>query len=287
MPIDSCWNKLPKRALPLVLFTLCACGSDNLPKPQKLGPLRVLGLIASSPEINDSTPTPITITPIISDTTAAGSRTLTFSWKVCPDPGVAFGLEPTCAASAVLFTNSGTIAATDPPLTGAPYSGVTTQFGFTLPTNLLASRTATEASNGIPVLVTYEINGGSETARSFRRITLTSRSLANLNGNVSLSSISGLVSGTPNTFPSSETDLTPVLGSSPDTYTVISSTGETLTRTENLTISWYTTDGEFEFSRTDGSRSNKWTPPSSGTPKGLLILRDDRGGLSLPLTIGY
>lgn len=286
MRIDLCWNRTIIGAGLVAAGLLGSCGNDNLPKPQKLGPLRVLGLISSNPEINDGTSTPITITPVISDTTGAGSRSIAFSWKVCPDPGVALGISPACT-STLLSSGSGSIAVTDPPLTTAPYSGATTTFGFTLPTNLLSGVAASQASNGVAVLVTYDLTAGSETTSSFRRIIVTSRST--LNTNVSITSIAGLSgAGTPGSgFPASETDLTPSLGSTADSYTVISSTGETLTRTEKLTVSWFTTDGEFEFSRTDGSNSNKWTPPTGGTPRGLAILRDDRGGMSTPFTIGF
>ncbi|NDD92484.1 hypothetical protein EBZ37_10405 [bacterium] len=268
----------------LVATTVSGCANDALPKPQKLGPLRVLGILADKPEANEGDS--VNLTPIVSDF-SSGPRTLTYSWKFCADPGIAQGASPVCS-STILAQGTGSIQTTEAPLTGAPYSGLaaTDSVNVSIPPGTLASLSATQATNGIPLIFTFELTGGTESTQAFRRIIVTSR--ATLNTNVSLLSVSGLVTnGAIQDFPASKQSLTPVLGSSADTYTVISSTGETLTRTEKLTVSWFTTDGEFEFSRTDGSSSNQWTPPSGGSAKGLVLLRDDRGGLSTPIQVGF
>lgn len=281
MRIDLSWNK----SVIWAALLFAGCANDNLPSPQKLGPLRVLALSASKPEANPGDT--VTITPIISDTTS-GPRALSYSYQFCLDPGVAYGASPRCTGT-LISSGSGTITAAEAPLTAAPYSGSANAdtFNLSVPAGTLSGLDLNVAANGIPLLVTYDLTGGSETTRSFRRIIVTSRTGAALNAPLTLTGLQA--SGAAITsFPASEQDLTPVLGSSAETYTLISSTGEVLTRTEKLTVSWYVTDGEFEFSRTDGSSSNKWTPPSSGgTPLGLLLLRDDRGGVSNPVTVGY
>ena len=269
---------------------LSACGSDKLPKPQELGPLRVLGLSADKPETNEGDT--VTITPIVSDYSSAsgsGARSLDYEWAFCTDPGIAFGASPVCGPT-LISSGSGSILAAEAPLTSAIFSGAVgagDQISVTVPAGILAALPSAQASNGVALLLTYSLSAGSDTVRSFRRIIVTSRTGAELNGPVSITSITGLVAGTPLTFPTEKSDLTPVLASSADSYTVVSSTGATLSRTEKLTASWYTTDGEFEFSRTDGDSSNSWTPPDSGAPLGLVILRDDRGAVSLPIEIGF
>jgi hypothetical protein len=286
MRIALCSNEV---ALVAACLALAACGSDALPKPQELGPLRVLGLSADKPEANEGDA--VTITPIVSDYSYAsesGARALDYAWEFCADPGIAFGASPICGST--ILSGSGSIPASEAPLNTPIFSGAVEaarQISVTVPAGILAAVSSAQASNGVALLFTYTLSAGSDSARAFRRIIVTSRTGAALNGPVSISSITGLVAGTPLTFPTEKSDLTPVLASSAESYTVVSSTGATLTRTEKLTVSWYTTDGEFEFSRTDGDSSNSWTPPDSGTPLGLAILRDDRGAVSLPIEIGF
>ena len=49
MRIALCWSN---SAIVGAAFVLGSCANDNLPSPQKLGPLRVLGLVADKPEAN-------------------------------------------------------------------------------------------------------------------------------------------------------------------------------------------------------------------------------------------
>jgi hypothetical protein len=285
----SCSNKGTLSFLCLLPLFALGCANENLPSSQELGPLRVLGLIADKPEANEGDT--VQVIPIISDFSAAstsGPRTLAYSWKFCADPGVALGVTPSCSGT-LIGSGSGSITVSEAPLTTLPFSGKASSdpINLTIPAGVLAAISPEQASNGVPLVFTFELSAGSEVTRAFRRIIVTTRTGAQLNTPVSLTSLSGLTSGSPSTFPTTEAKLTPVLASSAETYTVISTTGENLTRTEKLTVSWFTTAGEFEFSRTDGSSPNTWTPPESGTALGLIILRDDRGGVSDPITIGY
>lgn len=290
MRIDLCSSKSGvslSRALMLGIFSALAssCGSDNLPKPEKLGPLRVLGLIASTPEVA-ATGATVNIIPVISDTDG-GTRILNYEWKSCLDPGVALGATPTCEGqTAISAPDSNTLNRTSTQLQNYPFTGSATNdsYNVVIPGTLLTAKTAFEKFNGIAVLVTFKlmVDGTSESTSAFRRILVRDTTLNPTPLNSKPATPSGITS-----LPASETDLTPTLTETSQTYSVLSTTGAVLSRTEKLTVSWFTTDGEFEFSRTDGASSNKWTPPTSGSPVGLILLRDDRGGLSDPLTIGF
>lgn len=290
MRIVSCSSKSAAqsifRAMALLIAgaTLGSCGNDNLPKPQKLGPLRVLGLIASNPEIQPGGTS--AITAIVSDFNQGG-RALSYEWKACVDPGVALGATPTCeGASSVGTPASGTINTTATQLAATPFTGEASNNGFTLGAGdtgaILNGKTSFEKFNGVAILVTFKVSSGSESESAFRRILVRDLTLNPTPLNTKPATPAGIAA-----LPSSEQALTPTISETAASYSVLSTTGDTLTRTEKLTVSWYTTDGEFEFSRTDGASSNKWTPPTSGTAVGLILLRDDRGGLSNPLTIGY
>ena len=153
------------------------------------------------------------------------------------------------------------------------------------------SRTSVEKTNGVPLIFEFTLTAGSDTTTAIRRILITSRT-SGLNTNPTLSDVTlggSSVAGLGGALPATEQDLTPVLGAgSAESYSVITQTGTTLNKTENLTVSWFTTSGEFQFNRTDGTSSNTFTPPTDGsTPKALLFLRDDRGGVSDALTIGF
>lgn len=279
MRIALYWN----RALLLLgALALGSCANDNLPKPQKLGPLRVLGLIATSPEIEPGNVS--TITAVISDF-SSGGRAMTFEWKACEDPGVALGATPTCeGAVAIGAPASGTINTTATKLAATPFTGraLFNTYAVTPDVTFLSNKSLFEKFNGVSVIVTFKVSAGNETATAFRRLLVRDLSVNPSPLNTKPAPPTGIAS-----LPATEQDLTPTLTESASTYAVLSTTGATLTRTEKLTVSWYTTDGEFEFSRTDGASSNKWTPPTSGTAIGLILLRDDRGGLSDPLEIGY
>jgi hypothetical protein len=269
--------------LAIALFSLAACGNDNLDESQQLGPLRVLALIADRPEVTIDDATPVIITGWISDYDKGGEpgRSLTYSYASCPDPGVAYGVEPRCPDDSRISFGGGSIDGTQLTSVNAYTAAAFTQ-GVPIPTTAFApwnlywsSRTAAEKANGVAILVTFTISSGTEQTTAFRRITVTTRTGAALNQN-SLA-ITGI---SPATLPTSEGKVSPTLVATADNYSVTTSNGTVVNRTEKLTVSWYTTAGEFKFNRTDGSSANTWTPPDNGTAKVFLFLRDDRGGVS-------
>ncbi|MCB0368501.1 MAG: hypothetical protein KDD45_03435, partial [Bdellovibrionales bacterium] len=78
---------------PLALgVSLASCSSSNLPKYVELKGLRIITLIADSPEVDPSTT--VSITPVISDITETSS--LNYIAYGCIDPGVSEGATPSC-----------------------------------------------------------------------------------------------------------------------------------------------------------------------------------------------
>ncbi|MEN9722739.1 MAG: hypothetical protein RJB38_725 [Pseudomonadota bacterium] len=293
MLIDLFSNK--RQGAFLALFLLSGCGSDLLDESQELGPLRVLALIASSPEVNMGTAS-TSITPWVSDFTQGATRSgYSYSWATCPDPGIAYGAAPQCSTASTL-ESGGPVAIAPGTLTaGNAYTGVATGAGaitINIPSSsssFWTSRSLIEKTNGVALIFEFTLTTGTETARSFRRILVKSAGASNTNPlltDVTVDSVS--IAGATGSFPSTEKKLAPIIGAgSQESYTTLTTAGTVLNKTETLTVSWFTTAGEFQFNRTDSSSSNRFTPPESGAPKGLVFLRDDRGGVSAPITIGF
>lgn len=291
------WWRL--KALIPFAFTLLlsGCADNGLPSYYELGDLRVLGILAenalSQPisEVDPSSGPTVTLTPIISALDAgtalgntASNLTLTLTWQSCLDPGVSYGASPSCegvpgASSAT--TVSGTL-----PSQSGSYTGILSVNGthsVTIPTTFLDLATSREKQNGVNLLVTLQVSasGTGETVKSFRRITVTTRST--LNSVPTLTGIQIEGSGSNLTsLPAAESDLVPVYTGSAETYSLISSSGATTSLTENFTTTWFLSRGELESNRTDTTLSNIYTPATTGTTPQFLValLRDSRGGLS-------
>ena len=300
MRIDLFWNNLSQSIVRgssygafLLPLLFAACANENLDQSQELGPLRILALKASTPEVTIGTAS-TSITPWVSDFTHGGDagRSWSFSWATCPDPGIPYGAEPRCDASTIIQQGSGTIAA-GTLLAANAYTSPLPAITITIPnatTSFWTNRNAISQSNGVPLIFQFTLNAGSETTTGFRRILVTSKVIG-LNSNPNLTDITvdgASIAGGGGSLPLVEKEILPVLGGgSQESYSLITTNGTILSKNESLTVSWFTTAGEFQFDRTDTSTSNTWTPPSSGTPRAILFLRDDRGGVSDPLSIGF
>src|ERR1700690_3653181 len=70
------------------------CGNTNdLPKYQTLGGLRILTIVVSAPEANPGDT--VTFTPVLSDLNGSG-RTINYAVQACIDPGIGNGADPVC-----------------------------------------------------------------------------------------------------------------------------------------------------------------------------------------------
>lgn len=280
-----------------ITLLLSGCADNGLPSYYELGDLRVLGILAenalSQPisEVDPSSGPTVTLTPIISALDAgtalgntASNLTLTLTWQSCLDPGISFGASPSCEGVPGA-SNATTVSGILPSQSGS-YTGILSVNGMhsvTIPTTFLDLATSREKQNGVNLLVTLQVSasGTGEIVKSFRRITVTTRSTLN-----SIPTLSGIrVEGSGSnltSLPAAESELVPVYTGSAETYSLISSSGVTTSLTENLTTTWFLSRGELESNRTDTTLSNTYTPATTGTTPQFLValLRDTRGGLS-------
>jgi hypothetical protein len=270
--------------LALVLLGATACSND-LPKPQVLDRLRVLALTANTPEVLPGAT--VTITPFVSDVRGAG-RALSYAVEACRDPGLDFGAGVSCAHD----TAKQTVASTSVTLTAPRYTQAVTSFNITVPATLFADALTDAVSqfNGANYLVIFTLTAADgEVERVFRRIKVSGATKTTKNTNPSISGITTDAGVAVTTLPAAETTLLVTApASAAESYTELNSDGSTETRTENLTVSWFASEGLPENATVALARGNKYTPASTTTysPFLIAVLRDERGGVAIssPLT---
>ena len=273
------------RVVPALLLAalLGACQSNNFPKYQDLGDLRVLTIIADHPEVNPGDT--VTFTPVLSDLGGQG-RTIDFSVQGCIDPGVGIGITPVCPSPDPASIETGTIAI--PAGTTQTYTGPVTTFSLTMPdeATILGSRSTTDQFNGVAYLVFYTISVPNGPAvNSFLRVIVSSPTKTQKNQNPVITSVDLNDSPVPGviSMPSSAVNFRVTSPpSSLETYQVMQVDGTMTPQTEELINTWFISDGEFDFSRTIGNSENSWSPPGSRpSNRGsvlIVVTRDGRGG---------
>lgn len=256
-----------------------ACSSNDLPVYTELNSLRILALVASQPEVSAGGTT--SITPLLSDITESSS--LTYVAEACIP---ASSSDFTCTGNATKQSvSSGTLNTGD--MTSARlFTGAASSFNVTVPSSgtIFANRNATDQYNGVAYLVTYTItNSRGVSLSSFKKILVSTRTT--LNQNPIVNDILNEGQAFTASLPTQDVNLSLSFGATTaETYSAISSRGETQSLTESLTTTWFATDGKFKYYRTVGSDSNTFLAPESApsTRDAILIAvtRDGRGGLT-------
>jgi len=268
------------------VFLIVGCADGNLPDYYDLSKsFRVLAIeMNGAQEISaTSLPAMVSLTPVISDRAGAG-RAVQVQVVSCPDPGVALGADPSC---------DGNPFATAPQsFTYTPGAGAAGEFrlptsvgrvpaiSVAVPALAIAGRSAIDLFNGVPYLVTFRWQAGSEVVRGFKRVVITSRT--SLNSAPLLTDVQ--VAGVPlTTRPVGQTTLNSAVDPGAiETYQAQNRNGQTVTLQEEVSITWFVTDGELTRSRTFIDETTKWTPAT--TPPGagsvlVAVIRDSRGAL--------
>jgi hypothetical protein len=266
----------------LLSLALLRCGADSLPKYSLLTNLRVLALQADLPEAHPGDN--IIVTPYLSDPNGGG-RAITFSAEVCVDPGVVYGADPTCVGNPtrVVLNNQSPAAA----LPGR-WTGDTTPVNFAIPALILIGRSAVEKYNGVSYLFTYQVFAGAETVRSFKKILVVDPTKVTLNTNPTTAGpidilFNGVASAGVAVLPSAEQSLgLSYNAADQEAYAVQSPDGSLQGQVEELTTTWFITEGEVLTYRTVGAEETTWAPSSAPFALAVAVIavvRDGRGGV--------
>lgn len=276
-----------KNAFIFVLFSffMSSCSKDNLPKYVELHELRVLGLIASSPEVDAGGST--TITPLISDVTETTS--LSYEAVGCIEPALGLGAEPTCDGNSTAVALQSGVLNSGNMVAAKGFTGTATSFSVTTPGAgvMFAQRSSQDQFNGLSYLVTYKVtNSAGQTVKSFKRILVSTRAAGNKNNNPVVNGILANGSSLTTTLPAGQAlSINLNLGTpAAESYSVQKTDGSQENRSEELLTTWFITDGELKYYRSTGNEINTWTAPGA-QPTGrdvylLSVTRDGRGGLA-------
>ncbi len=287
-----------------ILFILCisfqsffiiaaGCTKSKLPKYIELDQLRVLTLIADKPEVGPGDT--VTITPVISDIKETAS--LTYEAYGCIDPGVSVGAKATCENNSTqTLLSQGTITSASSTEMSQNFSGNAPSFTLNIPASsvIFLQRSSMDQYNGVSYLITYKIsNTSGQNVSSFKRILVSNKSSSDKNTNPGVQNIlsQGQALGL-NNFPlngkfSLQMEL---VSGAAQNYQVQLDDGTFSTRTEEITTTWFITDGSLKYYRSNAQEANEFTAPETldNQRKSFLfsVTRDSRGGVSVKRVCG-
>lgn len=281
--------------LTLFIFAafLVSCTDSKLPKYVELTDLRVMSLIADKPEVNPGES--ILITPIISDVNETTS--LSYEATGCVDSGVSLGAEPSCANNPTKVTlTQGTITSATNSDMAQNFTGIAPAFTAVIPmdTVMFNQRSDNDKYNGVGYIIEYKINNTrGQSVSTIKRILVSNKSSAekNLNPIIDQLQSNGVALGN-NDFPvNGKFTINMVFNpNSFQTYVQKKDDGSSETKSEEMTTTWFITDGTLKYFRSTGQETNEYEAPSAvlTTRKSFLISisRDSRGGAAYKRVCG-
>ena len=270
--------------LVLFLFLTLSCSEDDFSQYSELDELRVIAMVFDQPQIIDSgSTTNVQVTPYVSDINGGG-RVIAVEVFACAEPLIDRGEAPTCdgRSDRVQVSNFSFNPATAGTGMAAPhFTGDLTPITITVPANLTQGRSATDQFNGVGYMVEMVFTAGSENVKSIARIDVSQNPSVNTNPSIEnvLQNGQALLPSTP--YPSTAIDLvTTATAASSETYNFVTNNSNTVTLTEELSVSYLTSRGEFNFSQILAGQTTTFTPDTSTSTPAIIVivLRDDRGG---------
>lgn len=274
-------------------INLAACTDSKLPKYVELNDLRVLTLISDKPEVNPGET--VTITPIISDVNETTG--LTYESFGCIDPGIALGASATCLGNPTkLSLSQGAITTATNPDMAQNFTGAAPTFTAAIPVEAIIfnQRSEIEKTNGLSYLIEYKVtNSSAQSVSAIKRILVSNKTSSQKNSNptISLLQSNGTTLGSKDFPVAGKFTLSIVFTpNSYENYTSMKDDGTTQTKSEELTTTWFITDGSLKFFRSTNQDVNEFTAPESvpTTRKSFLISisRDSRGGVAYKRVCG-
>jgi hypothetical protein len=267
----------------LSLLTL-NCGSNDFKKYSQLEGLRVLAIVADKPQINPNQENAITLQPYISFVDG-GETTLKIQYEACPDPGVGGGAKISCKnANEELSVKGEYTFATEDFEDQRFYTGFLPEQTIVLPLALTGVFNLLESSvqfNGFNYLVTFHISDESsdQSITSYKIISLSSKEPEALAQNPSISGGIEVDGAEATGFPEGNVRLSVNGIAPPRQYEILTPSGMKIIN-EGQFITWFSSSGELEFTRTDADASVKF---SSKKNEGVIVavVRDGRGGMTV------
>lgn len=282
MPTDSS-SKNSRSSRSSRLSVLCVLGAlslvgctNSLPKYHSLGNgFRVLAIQADNPE--RALGQAVNLTVYLTDLASQASRNFSYVLETCWDPGVSYGVTPSCSADPTRQTFAGNWNG----LLAAPlYTGTVGPLAFNVPAAFPPGLSTETQFNGVTYLahLTVTLPDGS-TKRAFKRILVSTRGTQNANPTLTGFTRDSVGLGA---LPTTTGGITPTVGVGAESYQAYSS-GALSSFTEVLTVTWFLSEGAMSLDRTVTGTANTYTIPSPELyAQQLLIgvIRDGRGGVA-------
>jgi hypothetical protein len=250
------------------ILVITGCSESKLPKYNLVSSLRVLAMKSALPEVNPGDPIPVVTTLVLDPD--GGGRAITYAWVGCME-------LPTTAPSRLQCTDA-------PDKISLGSATASTPGANTIPATALTGVSTAQAFNGVNYIVSLTVTAGSETVTAFKRIVVSSKTTKNSNPSITALTRNGVTLNDGDAVGSGATTLAATIPtSSYENYTFMDAglTGHNVS--EDLLITWFTTDGTMDTARTfAGKQSNGWTAPSPKTRTTVqlaVVIHDGRGGI--------
>ena len=267
-----------KTLLLISFILLSGCGDDKFSRVEELQGFRILGVIATAPEVAPNGMSDLQL--IVSDQ-SGGGRVITGTTQSCIDPGISFGANVSCAHDPATVNGTYTIdMANDADLGSANlYTGVAAQIvSVIVPATIFLGRSARSQFNGVGYITIFNFQVDGKNISTFKRVTATNR-VANTNPSIS----DVFLNGSPlTTTKPDKDDKLKVAVSAPETYTFENVDGSQEVKTEEQAVAWYVSYGEFDKPKSEVEEDVKYLSNSPGSTMVVVTLvRDERGGIAL------
>ncbi len=268
-----------KRYLLLMMSAILfwGCGNDDLPQVETLQGFRVLAIIADNPEVAPNTT--VNLSLLLSDVNGAG-RTISGTWRACPDPGISLGAEPSCeGVTGATAATSFSVDFSDSDY-GSSYTGVDSglSFSVTVPSNLLDNATTIQQTNGKGYVAVFRFNVDGREVRAFKTIIVSNRTSKNSNPLTPTMRLNGAAL---TSRPVVNDVLTIDNLTGEETFQAYFSNGTLTTLTESYELAWYVTKAKLSAGKVAEGDSVKFeTAPEGGAFAAVVVVRDERGGTS-------
>jgi hypothetical protein len=244
----------------LMFILLASCGDDNFNKVEVLKGFRILSVVMTNPATDSEVQegTVVRLQLYVSDIEGAGrTQPIVGTATSCIDPGISLGAKVNCDHDPSAITGAFSLDTGSGDLPANLYTGLADDFvDVTVPVGIFTGRSARDQFNGVSYIVIFNFTVDGKEVSAFKRIVATNRSPKN--------------------------DILEVTSNLPQTYEYITLDGNTETRTEELAVAWFVTQGEFDKPKSDVNESVKYLGSAPTVPSIVLtVVRDNRGGVEI------